>query len=288
MKNLYDSIFDVKLFKKLMVSDVLFTEYKCLEEERVFDIWSHINYFVYVLNGKKKWKTLHGEYMVYKDEAIFVRKGANIIHKFFEEDFCAILIFVPDHFIRNTFVNHQSKVKSSTRQTDTDVVIPIDIDPTLSAYFQSIFSYFVKKDHPPTDLLEIKFKELIISIADSGGNTGLCNYFNALCHTSRASLRQIMESNFAYNLKLADYARLCQRSLSTFKRDFHDVFHISPGKWLTTRRLDYGKYLLETTEMNVNEVAFKSGFENASHFVTSFRKQFGTTPLQHQKAVSVD
>ena len=282
MKNLYESVFDVNIFKRLEVNDVLFTEYKCLEEESVFDIWSHINYFVYVLNGKKKWKTMTNEYMVYKDEAIFVRKGANIIHKFFEEDFCAIIIFVPDHFIKDIFQNYPVN-KKAQKHEKTDDVIPITMDHTLSSYFQSLFSYFVKENPPLKDLLEIKFRELIITLANSPENHRLCQYFRSLCNTSKTSLRETMESNFAYNLGLDEYARMCGRSLSTFKRDFKALYNISPGKWLSQKRLEYSKYLLETTDMNINEVVFSSGFENASHFVTAFKKEFGTTPLKYKK-----
>jgi AraC-like DNA-binding protein len=46
------------------------------------------------------------------------------------------------------------------------------------------------------------------------------------------SVVEIMEVNFRFNLSLDEYARLCHRSLSSFKRHFQTAFHETPGKWL--------------------------------------------------------
>ncbi len=284
MQNLFDSAYDNRLFRQFKVSDLLFTEYKCLEEESVFKVWSHLNYFVYVMSGKKKWKSLHAEYMVYAGDAIFVKKGANIIHKFFEEDFCALIIFVPDHFIKNVIHDNASNSLKDTIE-NTDAVITLRLDEVLRTYFQSLFAYFRQEQAPPKNLLEIKFRELILNLASSGQNRPLCSHFKSLCHESKSSLREIMEENFAYNLTLEEFARLSGRSLTTFKRDFAAIYNSSPGKWLLQKRLEYSKFLLETTDKNISELTFESGFENTSHFIKVFRQSFGTTPLQFKKLV---
>lgn len=43
-------------------------------------------------------------------------------------------------------------------------------------------------------------------------------------------------------------------------------------------RLNKAKELLETTDLRIGEVAFKTGFETASHFTKVFAKQFGFNP----------
>jgi AraC-like DNA-binding protein len=52
----------------------------------------------------------------------------------------------------------------------------------------------------------------------------------------------------------------------------------SPGNYIRTMRLQRAKELLETTDMRINEVAFKIGFETASHFTKVFTKRFGVNP----------
>ncbi|MBK7871259.1 MAG: helix-turn-helix transcriptional regulator [Saprospiraceae bacterium] len=283
MINLFDFANGNPLFKQMKVSDTLFTEYKCLEEQSIFKIWSNVNYFVYVLSGKKKWKSQQAEYMIYPGEAVFVKKGASIIHKFFETQFCALIIFVPDHFIQNLIQqNADSIAKTSPKESDS--VIPLHLDESLNIYFQSLYTYFLKEQNPSANLLEIKFKELILNLASTEKNAGLCHYFKLLCYESKSSLQDIMEANFTFNLTLEDFARLSHRSLTTFKRDFKTLYQMPPGKWLIKKRLEFARNMLETSDKSINDIAFESGFENTSHFIKKFKDTFGTTPLQHQKS----
>src|SRR5690606_24321952 len=113
-------------------------------------------------------------------------------------------------------------------------------------------------------LLEIKFRELFLNLISSRQNQPLRDYFNSLGHSRKVSIREVMETNFPFNLKLEEFARLSGRSLSTFKRDFVETFQTSPGKWLIKKRLEFSRRLLETTDKNINELALETGFENTS------------------------
>jgi len=165
----------------------------------------------------------------------------------------------------------------------TDSVVPLELPPVLAVYFQSVFTYFGSKEKPPVPLLELKFRELILNIITSGCNESLTSYFLSLCEENKHSLREIMERNFIYNMKLEDFAQLTGRSLSKFKRDFIAVFKTTPARWLMNKKLDYAKHLLETTDKNINELSYDSGFENVSHFIRIFKKVFRVTPHQYKK-----
>ena len=89
-----------------------------------------------------------------------------------------------------------------------------------------------------------------------------------------------------YNLSLEQYARIANRSLAGFKREFNEVFKIPPGKWLTEKRLHYAQFLLDSTQKNINEITSDSGFESASHFSRIFKEKFGSAPLQYRKQTS--
>jgi len=282
MQNLFEAANEHPLFRKFKISDVLFTEYKCLAEAPIFDIWSAHNYFVYVVTGKKQWNTRQAEYMVYKGELIFVKKGANIIHKFFDEGFCALLIFMPDDYIRDVLKPHPAAFTHVKEET-TDSVLPVSLDNTLHAYFQSLSAYFFRTEALSPTLLEIKFRELLLNLTSSEFHSGLGAYFKSLFYNTRTSIPSIMEANFTYNLSLEEFATLCNRSLSVFKADFKEIYDCSPGRWLTQKRLEYARTLLVNTDKMVTELAFECGFENASHFTRVFKEKYGVTPLQSRK-----
>ena len=44
------------------------------------------------------------------------------------------------------------------------------------------------------------------------------------------------------------------------------------------------KCLLNTSKLNISEIAFDSGFENVSHFSRIFKKKYNCSPLQYRKS----
>jgi len=286
MVSLLDFVHNNSLFRQFKVNDLLFVEYKCVVNDVKLKIWSKHNYFIYVLSGKKVWKTLQAKYEVFSGQAIFVKKGANIVHQYFDKNFCSLIIFVPDHFITDVTRHCDiplSDLKNKTKPSDS--VIRLQPDPVLTAYFQSVLAYFGKKEQPPSSLLELKFKELILNIFSSRRNEILSAYLLSLCEENKVCIREIMERNCIYNMKMAEFARLCGRSLTSFKRDFMITYRTTPGRWLALKRLEYARHLLETTDKNINELTFESGFENPSHFIRTFKQAFHLTPLQYKKRI---
>lgn len=89
-----------------------------------------------------------------------------------------------------------------------------------------------------------------------------------------AMIKNVMLESFHLNLSMDEYAKLCGKSLSTFKRDFKKYFKNTPSKWLKTKRLEYAKTLLLNSDLNINEVCFESGFVNSSHFILTFKSVF--------------
>jgi len=284
MGNGYDIAQNNPTFKKIEVSSLMFSEYRCMEEKSIFTAWSHLNYFIYVLEGKKKWRTLEHSYMVHANEVLFVKKGANIIHKFFDSDFCAMVIFIPDTYIRD-FISKKPEIGSHQKNNrSSDSVIPLKMDRTLSTYFTSMLDYFFNQEKPSKYLMEIKFQELLVNILSLPHNPEIGSHFKDIAQDVKPSIKNIMEANFIYNLSLEEFARLTHRSLSTFNRDFFSAYGTPPGKWLTKKRLLHAKRLLENTNQKIYEVAFDCGFESPAHFTRVFKTENGITPLKFQKA----
>lgn len=160
-----------------------------------------------------------------------------------------------------------------------DPVIMLNTSDTLVSFFHSMSSYFRGTQEPDASLLELKFKELILIIADNPKNAELLSYFCSLLQEpASVSLQRIMDDNYCFNLKLSQYAELSNRSLSGFKRDFQKQFHTTPGKWLLEKRLMHAKHLLSNLDKTVSEAAFESGFESPSHFSRAFKFRYGATP----------
>lgn len=272
--------------KRLSCRDSLFTLYNCQLEHRIADLWSHNNYIVYVLEGRKIWHTVHGSFDLRQGDCVFVRKGACILEQFFDAEFCFYLFFVSDEFICEVLKTKSRPIQKLEKKYNA--VIPIENSASVNSFFRSMLPYFESAREPDSSLLELKFKELILMLADNEANKELLCYFCSLLHApQKLSLQSVMEDNFCFNLKLEDFAKLCSRSLAAFKRDFQEHFNTSPGKWLLEKRLNYARLLLSDKNKTVSEAAFESGFENVSHFSRVFRNRFGIPPSSSAKEKAI-
>ena len=278
MYNLYQKILDnPSSFKQLSCGESLITVFNCPLEKKFEDAWSHYNYIIYVIDGRKIWHTAHGSYDLRKDSCVFVRKGACIVEQFFDARFCLVLFFVPDEFICEVLKTKSTPIQKPGKKYEP--IIPIENDEVIQAFFQSMMPYFETRRQRDQSLLELKFRELILTMADNPANSELLSYFCYLLQEPQTvSMRRIMEDNFCFNLKMEEFARMCSRSLSAFKRDFVRLYNTSPGRWLMEKRLNHALHLITNIGKTVSESAFESGFESPSHFSRAFRQRFGTSP----------
>lgn len=70
---------------------------------------------------------------------------------------------------------------------------------------------------------------------------------------------------------------------SNLYRKVHDVLGQTPKDLIRSMRLKRAAFLLETTGMNINEVAFKVGFGTSRSFRMSFKDHFGMLPSEYQR-----
>jgi AraC family transcriptional regulator, exoenzyme S synthesis regulatory protein ExsA len=284
MLNLYEAVRTNPSYNKLEIGDFLFAEYTCGVKDDKLPIWTETDYLMHVVTGAKTWHATDGVWRARPGETLFLKKGAAIVEQHFEEEVCLLMFFIPDALVRSTVREMAGSLKlTPSRIEPIKSATRVQDDTALVAFFQSMRLYFSGKEKPSEPLLRLKLKELVIGILTSGTNPALAAYFRQIGERDAPSVAEIMEANFRYNLSLEEYAKLCHRSLSSFKREFQTHFQESPGKWLQQKRLDYSAALLRGSKMNVTEIAFESGFEDVSHFSRVFKERFDVPPVAYRE-----
>lgn len=76
-------------------------------------------------------------------------------------------------------------------------------------------------------------------------------------------------------------------SLKKLKEGFKQIYGDSVFSFLFDYKMEYARKMLETGKYNVNEVGLKVGYSTASHFITAFKKKYGTTPKKYLMGLSV-
>lgn len=153
----------------------------------------------------------------------------------------------------------------------------------LRSLFGSFLPYTDSREIPSHEWLLLKVSEAIMALLaiDSRFYPALFD-FNEVW---KIDLMEFMENNYTEDLSLGEFASYTGRSLATFKRDFAKISTLSPQRWITERRLETAKSLLLAGDVSAQDVCYRVGFKNRSHFSQAFKKQYGYSPVNYLKRV---
>lgn len=91
-----------------------------------------------------------------------------------------------------------------------------------------------------------------------------------------------IEENFAKNITHTQMAIVASYSEFYLYRIFKIATGFSPHEYLVKYRLNKAKYLLKSTDFSIEQIASMVGFENSSHFITSFKNNLKITPKKYR------
>ncbi len=88
----------------------------------------------------------------------------------------------------------------------------------------------------------------------------------------------LMEQNLSRPLPIAAIAARLDVSPRQLERRFHDVLGERPAALYRTLRLRYARFLLDTTDRSVTDIALDAGFSDCAHFSRQFKALHGVAP----------
>ena len=85
---------------------------------------------------------------------------------------------------------------------------------------------------------------------------------------------------------LVDLANEIELSLKKLKEGFKQFYGTTVYGFLFDYKMELARKLLESGGHNVNEVGLRVGYSTASHFISAFKKQYGTTPKKYIQSLN--
>ena len=250
MQNSYDyKVAHPDIIKQLAVKDMLFAYYQCPQVEKQVNLFIHYNLISYTLKGQKTFR--HGEksWTLNDNAALFVRRTAFNQERDDLQGWEVICFYFQDEFLRQVYKEYRQNLRvKNLPAPPSDMLIKIKVNETTRSFFYGMVPYFSQPTPPDESLLELKFKELLFNVFSDPANADFLAYINSITDQYKTPLWQVMEANYMFNLSVDEFARIAQRSVATFKREFSEYYHTTPGKWLTQKRLEYAKILLDTSK----------------------------------------
>lgn len=92
-----------------------------------------------------------------------------------------------------------------------------------------------------------------------------------------------IEEHYMDDLDIESLAEYAQLSPFHFSRVFKKYSNQSPHQYVIQTRITNAQEMLYFTDMPINEIAFKCGFNSSSHFITTFKKHTNLSPSQFRK-----
>jgi AraC-like DNA-binding protein len=90
--------------------------------------------------------------------------------------------------------------------------------------------------------------------------------------------RELIDARLDGTLSVVELAAACELSVRHFARAFRQSTGQSPHRWLTHRRLEKAKGMLEGWGQSLTDIARACGFASQSHFTRVFTGAVGTSP----------
>jgi AraC family transcriptional regulator, exoenzyme S synthesis regulatory protein ExsA len=285
MINLYEALKSFPPFsRQLTCKGMLFTQYDCPQTNCKEQFFVEHHFIAYVLRGRRIFHKGKQSWNIQEGVCAFVKKGTHMAERLQNEEWCVMVFFMPEEFLKQLIhENRRNLPLLKLTEAGADHVLLLRVNELSESFFLSMLPYFTQNPPPPENLIELKFKELVLSLLSNKNNEHFLSWLNALCDDHRQSLEGIMHSNYTFNLTLSQYAHLASKSIPTFNRAFKKIFNDTPAKWIVKQRMALATDLLENSSLPIGEISLECGFENQTHFSRIFKEKAGCSPMQFRK-----
>ena len=152
----------------------------------------------------------------------------------------------------------------------------------LRAFFANTNNYLHEAEFHRDETAEnIKMTELIYEIVS---HEECCLKSKVLnnADTAKENFEQTVYDHIFNDISIEELARLTNRSLTSFKKEFHRHFQMPPHRWYIRQRLMHSRLLLISTSKSISEIGNECTFPNTSHFIKLFKKEFRMTPASYR------
>ncbi len=109
---------------------------------------------------------------------------------------------------------------------------------------------------------------------------------NALDPKIQAAV-SFIQKNFRRKIAIGEVAAIVNLSANYFSNYFSSVMGTSFSNYVKDLRLQYAMNLLQTSDLNINEISYESGFKTLSNFTSAFKARYGHSPKHYQHAARV-
>lgn len=233
--------------------------------------------FIHLVNGQIDGYDGHRHYTLHSGESCIIRKNhlARYNKSKAAGTFAKVVVIFDEAFLRSYLETHH---RSNQAYNSGGTFLRVRKDERLDGFIQSLKPYYRGGATIDAAVAESKRTELLELLLEL--HPGYSAILFDFGKPGKINLEAFMNRNYKFNVAIGRLAYLTGRSISAFKRDFEGIFHETPGRWLTKRRLQEAHFLMAQNNEKPGNIYLDLGFEDLSHFSFAFKKMFGIPPTE--------
>jgi len=158
----------------------------------------------------------------------------------------------------------------------------ISVDRLLTNFKESINILLDNPELADERMIETKLKEFVLLMTKSQNAPSQLDFLSALFKPIDIEFKSTIQHNIYSNLSLAELARLCHMSTSSFKRKFSEVFKASPKKYISEKKIEKAAALLRSNSSRISDIAYDVGFDSLATFNRNFTAVYGKSPSEYR------
>lgn len=244
-------------------------------DKGTFFLEQHLLYVV--LGGEVKLTCGRQTCVVRKNEMVLLSRAHSVSYEKKGDPesglFESLLFAITDELLSDFLTQQHVTIPQMTEELGVKVASMSD---RLVAYCWSLSPYFDAPSQTNPGLLRLKVMELLYNVMDCSKN--IFRQMLQLRQPAKVDIHRVVEDNYTSPISIEELAYLSGRSLSSFKRDFQQIYGSTPARWIREKRLAKARQMLQSSQKSVADVAYSLGFENPTHFSRIFKQQYGIPP----------
>ena len=157
----------------------------------------------------------------------------------------------------------------------------VSLSPSAAGNAEKAFSVLAEEG----PCYELEARDLIsaVMIAILNETEGAGTPDRAFSNARILSIITFIKEHYSSRITLSDIAAAGNISERECLRSFRKSLGTSPVQYLISYRLSESLKFLADPELQISEVAYRSGFESLSHFSRSFREVYGCSPSEWRR-----
>lgn len=131
--------------------------------------------------------------------------------------------------------------------------------------------------------VDLAIKEMIIRLMQTQARELFTSSYEKLASQDPLAYAiRIIKNKIDRKIDFNKLASAACMSRATFFKKFKEAFGYTPAQFVLKERIQLAKKYLKKENCSITQVCFSSGFENLSHFTSTFKKETGLSPSQYK------